>query len=261
MKRRRFLIAAAASALTGQPRRSVFVATKGWERLVSAGTLYRRAYTGCADTGRSGLFTGMYAHAGPVAKEQTLEAMLLAAGHTFRFVEGQLPMEALLPGAIAVCAGEPDGASGGFRDADILIKLAILAPGLPPGVFDRLVSAVDLMPTLLELCGIEPPDGLHGHSLLREPAEYVCIEGKLGQPGEWRAIVRGYDKLLVDRKADATHLFNLKEDSEEMDNLAKHYDKSQQIRRTVDELKALLQLWRRRTNDGRSPSGLKKRGK
>ncbi len=268
MIRRRFLSGLAgvaatprANRLAAQERRTVFVATQGMERLASVGTVYRRAYSGCADPGKSGLLTGMYAHAGTIPRDQTLEGLLGTAGHTLRFVEGMLPNEALLPGRIAVCAGEAAALDGGFREDGVRMPLAMLVPGLPSGVFDRLVSSVDVTPTILAACGIEPPESMHGRNLLSDPMEYVCLEGRIGKPGEWRAIVRGYDKLVVDKKGEVTHFFNLSEDSGEADNLAHHYDKSAQIRRTTDELKALLAIWRRRTKDGITPSGLKKRGK
>lgn len=256
-ERRRFLFAAAAGLARAQTPRTVVFATRGIERLASVGTLFRRAYTACPQAGMSGLLTGMFPHAG--SGPPSLNALLSKAGHTFQFIDGPLPDAALLPGSIAVCASA--AGNGDFRESEVRMPLAILAPGLDPGESGRLVSAVDIVPTVLALCAVEPPEGLHGHNLLRERPEWVCMEGRLGQPGEWRAIVRGYEKLVVNRNGDVTHLFNLSEDPEEMDNLATHYEKSQQIRRTADALKALLLVWRKQTNDGRSGSGLKTRGR
>jgi arylsulfatase A-like enzyme len=63
----------------------------------------------------------------------------------------------------------------------IHVPLLIVAPGLLPEglVVEEPVQSLDLYPTLLELCGIEPPDGLQGRSfapLLR------------GEPGDGRPI-------------------------------------------------------------------------
>jgi uncharacterized sulfatase len=44
--------------------------------------------------------------------------------------------------------------------------LLIAAPGVKPGVARGLVEFVDLYPTLAELCGLTPPVGLAGQSLL-----------------------------------------------------------------------------------------------
>lgn len=46
------------------------------------------------------------------------------------------------------------------------VPLLIVAPGTTPGSVCRIpVSHVDLFPTLTELCGIQPPEGLQGQSL------------------------------------------------------------------------------------------------
>ena len=127
---------------------------------------------------------------------------------------------------------------------------------------DLLVSNVDLMPTLLALCGAQIPEGVQGKdlsaALMHEQTggqESVFTEGNLGSFDEWRMLVRGLDKLVVDSKLDVTHLFNLGQDPFEMENLAREV--SQELRR--NELKALLRDWMRRTGDRIDASGLKKR--
>jgi N-sulfoglucosamine sulfohydrolase len=56
-------------------------------------------------------------------------------------------------------------------------KWAYLAPARPGGTTDRLVSFVDLAPTVLNLCGVEPPPHFQGSAFLgegaRKPREYV----------------------------------------------------------------------------------------
>jgi arylsulfatase A-like enzyme len=119
---------------------------------------------------------------------------------------------------------------------------------------DALVSTVDLMPTLLRFCGVDIPEGVQGLDVSAH-RESVYSSGKLGEPEEWRMVVRGLDKLVVDRELSVTHLYNLGQDPFEMENLAR--DVSQDLKR--DELKALLKDWMRRSGDGMDPSGLKKR--
>ncbi len=60
----------------------------------------------------------------------------------------------------------------------IRVPLAIVAPGrVPAGArTDQLVRQVDLTPTILDLCGVAPPPGLDGVSLL--PA--ICDQRALG---------------------------------------------------------------------------------
>jgi len=45
------------------------------------------------------------------------------------------------------------------------VPLLIKAPGIEPGRTPALVQSVDLMPTVVELGGGQPPEGLHGRSL------------------------------------------------------------------------------------------------
>lgn len=127
---------------------------------------------------------------------------------------------------------------------------------------DLLVSNVDLVPTLLALCRVEIPDAVQGHNLLPLLAghggnrpESVYSLGQIGEAGEWRMLVRGLDKLVVDRDLTVTHLYNLGTDPFELENLA--HDAAQELKR--DELTALLKDWMRRSGDGMDPSGLKKR--
>ena len=127
---------------------------------------------------------------------------------------------------------------------------------------DALLSSIDLMPTLLDLCGAEIPEIVQGQNLsawmTREQGshhESVYSSGRLGEADEWRMVVRGLDKLVVDRDLNVTHLYNLGQDPFEIENLARDF--SQDLKR--DELKALLKDWMRRSGDGMDPSGLKKR--
>ncbi|HEX4593341.1 MAG TPA: sulfatase-like hydrolase/transferase [Bryobacteraceae bacterium] len=119
---------------------------------------------------------------------------------------------------------------------------------------DALLSNVDLMPTLLGLCGVEIPATVQGQDFASHRESIYC-SGRLGDPAEWRMVVRGLDKLVVDRELNVTHLYNLGQDPFEMENLAR--DVSQDLKR--DELKALLKDWMRRAGDGMDSSGLKKR--
>jgi len=130
------------------------------------------------------------------------------------------------------------------------------------GKNDALLSNVDLMPTLLGLCGIDIPSSVQGQDLSLwlerrqgSHGESVYASGKLGEPEEWRMLVRGLDKLVLDRDLNVTHLYNLGSDPFEMENLAREV--SQDLKR--NELKALLKDWMRRSGDGMDPSGLKKR--
>ena len=120
---------------------------------------------------------------------------------------------------------------------------------------DVVASNVDLAPTLLALCGVGSGGSMQGRDLMRERPQSIYCVGQLGTPDEWRMVVRGLDKLVVDRSQTVTHLYHLGEDPDEIDNRAR--DPAFELKR--NELKALLNDWMRRTGDGMDPSGLKRR--
>jgi arylsulfatase A-like enzyme len=127
---------------------------------------------------------------------------------------------------------------------------------------DMLVSQVDIMPTLLKWCGAAIPEPLQGRDLSAliagrpgERPDAVYAEGRLGYKDEWRMLVRGYDKLVVDLEGTVTHLFNLADDPYELTNLANV--SAQQLKR--DSLLAIERQWMKQLGDGVDASGLRKR--
>lgn len=140
------------------------------------------------------------------------------------------------------------------RDPSARVPLALRYPRRLPGgrSLDFLFSGVDLAPTLLGLCGLETPRPMHGrdHSGLilagrGEPPESIYAEGRLREAGEWRMMVRGLDKLVVNAQLQPTHLFNLGQDPEEETNLVS--EPAERLKR--DEMLALLRRWMLRTGD------------
>jgi len=117
---------------------------------------------------------------------------------------------------------------------------------------DRLISNVDYAPTLLALCGVEAPKGMQGVNFARvltggkaPPSDSIYAEGGLGQPHEWRMTVRKQLKLVVDAALRPTHLYDLRGDPYEQENLVVRASHTQ----SRDELRALLRRWAARTGD------------
>lgn len=144
------------------------------------------------------------------------------------------------------------------------MPLAIRYPRVLGGASqnDMLVSQVDIMPTLLKWCGAAIPGATQGRDLSAllagqpgDRPDSVYAEGRLGRKDEWRMLVRGYDKLVVDLEGSVTHLFNLADDPYEMTNLANV--SAQQLKR--DSLLAIQRQWMKKLGDGVDPSGLRKR--
>jgi arylsulfatase A-like enzyme len=138
-------------------------------------------------------------------------------------------------------------------EESVRIPLAIRHPDVLPGgtKSELLVSQVDLMPTLLAWCGVPAPDGIQGHDLSGpisgrgERPESVYAEGKIGDKDEWRMLVLGSDKLVVNSQTEITHLYNLAADPYEMTNLA--HEPSERLKRDV--LLAALRASERRLAD------------
>jgi arylsulfatase A-like enzyme len=117
---------------------------------------------------------------------------------------------------------------------------------------DALISNVDYAPTLLSLCGVEPPAGMQGMDLSKwltrgagPRRTSIYAEGELGSAAEWRMVVRGLDKLVVDYTLKPTHLYHLGQDPYELRNLATAPDE----RRKREEMLTLLRRWMSRTSE------------
>jgi len=74
-------------------------------------------------------------------------------------------------------------------------KYQHLAPGEPGSQTDRLVSCVDLAPTILSLCGVPIPEYMQGQAFLgsqqAQPREYVyCFRGRMDERYDMMRAVR-----------------------------------------------------------------------
>jgi arylsulfatase A-like enzyme len=212
--------------------------------------VFPRAYTCCpaAGSARRALETGRFPH---VARPQD---PLLSA-----LVPGTSSAE-----AITVLTAESGNDQDSPFETSVRVPLAIRWPGkLKPRAADELLlSHADVLPTLLGWLGIAPPEGLQGRDLSRviqtgqgELPDSVYIEGRLGLPGEFRAVVRGYDKLVIHPREEATSLYNLVDDPAEENDLA--HDREHEL--TRDSMLALARQWMRKLGDGLDPSGLRLR--
>jgi arylsulfatase A-like enzyme len=159
--------------------------------------------------------------------------------------------------------GEQIGSQGIHGDDEVWfeesvrVPMAIRHPRAQAFASDVLVSQVDIVPTVLALCGEPGFEGLQGRDLsglilgqkVGRP-ESVFAEGKIGQKDEWRMLVQGSDKIVVDVNGAVTHLYNLGDDRFELTNLAG--EKPAQLKR--DELLASMRVTRQRLLDFRRRS-------
>ena len=110
---------------------------------------------------------------------------------------------------------------------------------------DATVGLIDLVPSLLEILGLEPPDGhrFDGRTLpladpqaLRALAERPVFSETTAR-GRWlQSVVRGRFKLIFDRKRGRMSLFDLAQDPGERRDLAA--DSPPELRELARELRA-----------------------
>ena len=252
LTRRTILLAPLALAAQSLRPRVQFVWIKGAtvpEEFARESVVFTRAYACCPAPGvsRRAVETGRFPHA---ARPQDVSLADLTASLA-RYAD-----------TITVLTAESGNGEDSPSQRSVLVPLAIRWPGkLKPRVADELlISHVDLLPTLLAFLSIAAPDGLQGRDLssqiLRgqgEMPDSVYAEGRLDQPGEWRMLVRGYDKLVIRPREDATRLYNLADDPAEETDLA--HDREHELAR--DSMLALMRQWMRKLGDGMDPSGLR----
>jgi arylsulfatase A-like enzyme len=223
------------------------------EEIARESIVFPRAYTCCPATGlgRKALETGRFPHAARPTDASV--ANFIAPGSE----------------AITVLTAESGDGEDSPSQKSVLVPLAIRWPGkLKPRVAgELLISHADILPTLLAWLGVVPPEGLQGRDLatLIQPGliqsgavdvpDSVYAEGRLGLPGEWRVVVRGYDKLVIRPQEEATRLYNLADDPAEENDLA--HDREHEL--TRDSMLALARQWMRKLGDGVDPSGLRLR--
>ena len=147
-------------------------------------------------------------------------------------------------------------------EESVLTPIAFKLPGSggPTGVRTELASAVDVLPTLCELCAIPIPDGVSGRSLVpllagpgaasaswQERPAFIQFDGNGARGNFQRAVVAGNHKLIVDIFKDEVflELYDTVSDPEETTNLA--VDRAHETR--VGELLALLGAHMRSTGD------------
>ena len=146
-----------------------------------------------------------------------------------------------------------------FFEDSVKVPMLIHAPGrIPPGTRTELTEAIDVLPTILDLCGIKIPDTVQGRSLLKnESREMVFCENIMPEvitngdtgypytPGKGIDGIRHPDSKMVRTNrwklnyypGNGGELYDLENDPGEWNNLFK----SQPAR--VSELKGAILDW------------------
>jgi len=157
-------------------------------------------------------------------------------------------------------------------DESVHVPLIVKFPGGDPaGVDERLVSLVDLYPTLLDLAGVAPPAPHHGRSLLAAPQPERAIfhellalrylmndEQEIETSGaQWRSIRQGSWKLvweqdLRDESRHAIQLFDVARDPGEQRSLSEQ--ETARVQALAEAMVARLERFEREAT-GYEPGG------
>ena len=113
----------------------------------------------------------------------------------------------------------------------------------PEGEVDtRLVSSVDITPTVLRSAGLQVPEHMHGRDLLAEAPHSQDGKAVFAQYGNFRYAVRTRDwKLIQNVNPASVELYGLATDHKEQRNLAsKMPQKVEVLQKRLAEWKAAL---------------------
>ncbi|NOY40662.1 MAG: sulfatase-like hydrolase/transferase [Planctomycetes bacterium] len=130
-------------------------------------------------------------------------------------------------------------------DHSVRVPLMLSGPGIPAGkTIDAPVYLQDIMPTSLELAGAEISDQVQFRSLLplvrgERKTSYDAIYG--AYMNRQRMVTVGHWKLILYPTIGKVLLFDLKNDSEEMHNLADRPEHQERVGRLFVELRNLQQ--------------------
>jgi arylsulfatase A-like enzyme len=240
------------------------------EPLARESVIFPRAYAACPQVAaaRRTLETGRFPHASRTG-DPTLESLLRGAGWSYQLVaadsreEVERLAERAPANSILVFAGVPGGEDSP-QERFIHVPFAIRWRGVlqPRSAPEILLSHADVLPTLLGLAGVPALEMVHGRNLAPviggergELPDSVYIEGSAGASSGWRALVRGFDKLVFNLQEEVLGLYNIEDDPTESVNLARQAPQYPSVNLLRDGMLALAQVWMRKIEDGRDSSG------
>ena len=176
-------------------------------------------------------------------------AIVFTSDHGFYFGEhdglfGKMTFARLADGTVYTGGGpEPGWDFSPLYEELTLVPLLIYVPGAKPGAYGRLTSAVDVMPTVLDITGHQIPDWVEGSSLLpgindrsTGGREYTVTTVPFANPGDEvhsvdsvrRRLIHtstvttvttdGWSLLFSDQEG-MSELYNLRSDPSQLNNV------------------------------------------
>ena len=116
-----------------------------------------------------------------------------------------------------------------------------------PSTWDRPMSNVDVLPTVMSLAGLEAPTDVHGCDVsaeIRKGGRHQVFAYAFHEAVDYHnmAVYDGNHKLLHYTHVDRTELYDLADDRDEMVDLAAEPDQAERVRRlVVDAAMALME--------------------
>ncbi|WP_127583499.1 sulfatase-like hydrolase/transferase [Paenibacillus koleovorans] len=174
--------------------------------------------------------------------------------HAIRLIIGTLREEKLLDNTIIAFVSDHGDMLGRhglwaknvFYEPSCRVPLLIV-PTLEDTTFgfnatdDRLVELRDIMPTLLEMCGLDIPDSVEGFSLANRQNRRDEVYGELWEDNRATRMIRTERyKLVYYALGNRIQLFDLQEDPLELNDLANDSSYKEVIRDLTDRLMSRL---------------------
>ena len=196
--------------------------------------------------------TTLYTKAQLQEARRAFYALCTQIDHQIRYLIGTLRLEGLLDDTIVLFTSDHGDMLGNhcmvakrvFYESSANIPM-ILMPNkgnqrVPEGaVDDRLVTFADVMPTLLDLCGIEPPGTVDGRSMLSETRGHIY--GECGEDDHASRMIRDRRwKLIWYPVGNRFQLFDMQNDPREMTDLAGSSTHADTLRCLQDLLRSEL---------------------
>lgn len=122
-------------------------------------------------------------------------------------------------------------------NCELRVPLFLLGPGVLPGMYDRVVELVDVLPTVAGLLGLPREQNWQGVDVFQSPAKAVYAKTKSSNPRwntDWEMVIAEGRKLILNHKDGMAGLFAFPEDGAEFKDLGT------EEAATVETLKGLL---------------------
>ena len=119
-------------------------------------------------------------------------------------------------------------------DEVLHIPLILLSPGMPPSISDKLVSLIDLSPTILGYLGLPERKEFRGGDISKGTNDYVISENTDASKISVRT--KGY-KLILNRTDKKYEFYDLSEDPGEQENMIDIPEDKE----VIEKLKAIIE--------------------